>query len=221
MRVKGAWKSRENKKDEKIRVSSGKKDRWGIRDIPIPRDLNLCSSLLSVWTRCVKNSSESCCLIVENSACPLPMTFLNITGLMPSWNSGFCVVMELALAWVLGTEYLPLTNPSVILHIWHSKQSAGSFSHDCSCVFAYELLYLSSNVQRKSIISVITTTQISKKVTLKRLKREQSLKDGSHVAWIAKILETCKTGTENGLESSTIFGSKRKVVFKIVFELLH
>jgi len=27
MRVKGAWKPRENKKDEKIRVTSGKKNR--------------------------------------------------------------------------------------------------------------------------------------------------------------------------------------------------
>jgi len=47
------------------------------------------------------------------------------------------------------------------------------------------------------------------------------LEDGSHVARIAKILETCKTRTEKGFESSAIFGSKRKVVFEIVFELLH
>ena len=140
--VQGAW----NRKKGKL--GQWRKERLRrVRNIPTPWDLNLCKSLLSVWIKCVRNSSESCCLIVENSACPFPMMFLIITGLMPSWKTNFCVV-GLAFARVLGTEYLPLTSPSAILHIWHSKQSAGSFSHDRSCIFAYEWLYLSSNNER-------------------------------------------------------------------------
>lgn len=60
----------------------------------------------------------------------------------------------------------------------------------------------------------------SGKSTLEGFKREQSLEDWSHVAWVAKILETCKAGTEDWFEGSTIFGSKREVVFEIEFELL-
>ena len=61
-----------------------------------------CTSALStVESKCIKNSCASCCLLVENSGWPRPITVLNICGAIPScsWKPKQTELEALTISW--------------------------------------------------------------------------------------------------------------------------